>query len=62
VQGSGQPALAAYPTGTDTLEIKAVGAFIEFKRDAAGDVRSVVFKQGGQVLEGKRTAQTSLTN
>jgi len=39
-----------------------VGAFIEFKRDAAGDVRSVVFKQGGQVLEGKRTAQTSLTN
>ena len=57
VQGSGQPAIAAEMIGTDTIEIKAVGAVVEFKRDAAGQVSSAVLRQGGQVLEGKRTAR-----
>jgi hypothetical protein len=54
VQGSGQHAIAAELVGTDTIEIKAVGAIVEFKRDPAGQVSSAVLKQGGQVLEGKR--------
>ena len=57
VQGSGQPAIAAELTGTDTLEIKAVGAVVEFKRDAGGQLSSAVLKQRGQVLEGKRTGR-----
>lgn len=57
VQGSGQPPIAAELIGTDTIEIKAVGAVVEFKRDAARRVSSAVLKQGGQVLEGKRTGQ-----
>jgi serine-type D-Ala-D-Ala carboxypeptidase/endopeptidase len=54
VQGSGQPAIAAELVGTDTIEIKAVGALVEFRRDAAGQVTSAVLKQGGQVLQGQR--------
>ncbi len=57
VQGSGQPAIPAEIIGTDSIEIKAVGAVVEFKRDATGQVSSAVLKQGGQVLEGKRKAQ-----
>jgi CubicO group peptidase (beta-lactamase class C family) len=57
VQGSGQPAIAAEMIGTDTIEIKAVSAVVEFKRDTAGQVGSAVLRQGGQVLEGKRKAQ-----
>ena len=55
VQGSGQAAIAAELTGTDTFTIKAVGAVVEFKRDATGKVSSAVLKQGGQVIEGKRS-------
>jgi len=56
VQGSGQPPIEATLTGPDTIEIKAVGAVVEFKRDAAGQVRSAVLRQGGQVIEGPRVA------
>ena len=56
VQGSGQAAIAAEMTDTDTVAIKAVGAVIEFKRDSAGKVRSAVLRQGGQVIEGPRSA------
>lgn len=59
VQGTGQPVIVAEVIGTDTIEIKAVGAVVEFKRDAAGQVSSAVLRQGGQVLEGKRKAQPS---
>ncbi len=57
VQGTGQPAIPAELTGTDTIEIKAVGAVLEFKRNAAGQVGSAVLRQNGQVLEGKRVPQ-----
>lgn len=54
VQGSGQPAISAQSAGVDRLEIKVVGAVLEFKRDAAGQVVAAVLKQNGQTLEGKR--------
>jgi len=54
VQGSGQPAITAQPAGADRLEIKAVGAVLEFKRDAAGRVVAALLQQNGQILEGKR--------
>ncbi len=54
VQGSGQPAIAAEVIGIDTIEIKVVGAVIEFKRDTAGQVTRAVLKQGGRELEGQR--------
>lgn len=52
VQGSGQPAIAAEPVGTDRIEIKAVGAIVEFERDAAGQVVAAVLRQGGRVMRG----------
>lgn len=52
VQGSGQPAIAAEPVGKDRIEIKAVGAIVEFERDAAGQVVAAVLRQGGQVMRG----------
>jgi len=55
VRGSGQSAIPAELTGTDTLALKAVGAIVEFKRDANGKVGSAVLKQGGQVIEGPRS-------
>lgn len=54
VQGSGQPAIGAEWLAADRIEVKAVGAVIEFKRDATGQVLSAVLKQNGQTLEGKR--------
>lgn len=54
VQGTGQPAIAAQVSGTDRIEIKAVGAVVEFRRGAGGEVVSAVLRQGGQALEGKR--------
>ncbi|MFT7776043.1 serine hydrolase domain-containing protein [Roseateles sp.] len=52
VQGSGQSAIAAEPAGPDRIEIKGVGAVVEFERDAAGQVVAAVLRQGGQVLRG----------
>jgi hypothetical protein len=56
VQGSGQPSIAAEMTGPDRIEIKAVGAVVEFRRDASGQVIGAVLRQRGQVLEGRRKA------
>lgn len=54
VQGSGQPAIAAEVAGKDRIEIKAVGAAVEFERDAEGKVIAAVLLQGGQKLRGAR--------
>lgn len=54
VQGSGQPAIAAEAVGPDRIEIKAVGAVVEFERDAGGKVVAAVLLQGGQKLHGAR--------
>lgn len=54
VQGSGQPAIAAEVTGTDRIAIKAVGAVVEFERDASGQVAAAVLLQGGQRLRGPK--------
>ncbi|MBV8033792.1 serine hydrolase [Roseateles sp.] len=54
VQGSGQPAIAAEPVGADRIEIKVVGAVVEFERDAAGQVVAAQLRQNGQVLRGAR--------
>lgn len=52
LQGTGQPPIAAEVAGKDQVEIKQVGAIIEFERDAAGKVVAAVLKQGGQVMRG----------
>lgn len=52
VQGTGQPAIAADVAGQDRIEIKAVGAVVEFERDAGGQVVAAVLLQGGQKLRG----------
>jgi hypothetical protein len=54
VQGTGQPAIPAELNAAGALEIKAVGAIVEFRRDADGHVVGAVLKQGGQSIEGKR--------
>lgn len=54
VQGTGQPAIAAEPTGPDRIEIREVGAVVEFERDAAGRVVAAALRQGGQTLRGPR--------
>lgn len=54
VQGSGQPAIAAEVAGSDRIEVKAVGAVVEFERDAGGKVVAAVLLQGGQKLRGAR--------
>ncbi len=54
VQATGQGAIAAELTGPDKMEIKIVGAVLEFKRDETGQVRSLVLNQNGQRLEGLR--------
>ncbi|MCV2359923.1 beta-lactamase family protein [Paucibacter sp. TC2R-5] len=54
VQATGQPAIAAELSGPDRIEIKAVGAIVEFKRDGQGQLRSAVLLQGGQKIEGLR--------
>jgi serine-type D-Ala-D-Ala carboxypeptidase/endopeptidase len=54
VQGTGQPPIAATPTGPDRIEIASVGAVVEFERDANGHVVAAVLRQGGQVLRGAK--------
>lgn len=54
VQGSGQPAIAAEVAGSDRIEVKAVGAAVEFERDAEKRVVAAVLLQGGQRLRGAR--------
>jgi D-alanyl-D-alanine-carboxypeptidase/D-alanyl-D-alanine-endopeptidase len=54
LQGTGQPAVAVEVTGKDRIEVKAVGAVVEFERDAAGHVLAAVLRQNGQILRGPR--------
>lgn len=54
VQGTGQPAIAAEQTGPDRIEIRPVGAVIEFQRNGAGEVVRATLKQGGQTLSGAK--------
>lgn len=53
LQGSGQAALAAEPAGGDAVEVKAVGAVLQFNRDG-GRVVSATLHQGGRALTGRK--------
>jgi len=54
VRGTGQPAIPASASGPDRIEVRAVGAVVEFERDAAGRVVAAVLLQNGQRLKGPR--------
>jgi len=54
VQGTAQPSFDAEVVGQDRIEIKVVGAAVQFNRDDTGKVVSVTLRQKGQVLEGKK--------
>jgi D-alanyl-D-alanine-carboxypeptidase/D-alanyl-D-alanine-endopeptidase len=54
VQGTGQPAIEATPTGPDRIEIARVGAIVEFERDSGGRVIAAILHQGGQTLRGAK--------
>ena len=54
IQGSGQVAIEASEAGDDRIEVAAVGAQLQFRRDASGKVVGMTLKQRGAVLEGVR--------
>ena len=54
IQGSGQVAIEASEAGDDRIEVAAVGAQLQFQRDASGKVVGITLKQRGAVLEGVR--------
>jgi D-alanyl-D-alanine-carboxypeptidase/D-alanyl-D-alanine-endopeptidase len=54
IQGTGQPSIPAEVTGTDRIEVKAVGAVVEFSRNAQGAVVSATLRQAGQVIPGQK--------
>jgi CubicO group peptidase (beta-lactamase class C family) len=54
VQGTAQPAIDAEVVEQDRIEIKAVGATVQFNRDGKGMVVSATLQQKGQVLEGRK--------
>jgi hypothetical protein len=54
VQGTAQPAIDAEVVEKDRIEIKAVGATVQFNRDDKGAVVSATLTQKGQVLEGRK--------
>jgi len=54
LQGTGQPAVAVEVTGPDRIEVKAVGALLEFQRNDKGEVAGATLRQGGQVLAGPK--------
>ena len=54
VQGTNQDPLEVAPVDKDIFVAEAVGAEIDFERDAAGKVIALTLKQGGQVLRGER--------
>ncbi|MEP6653881.1 MAG: serine hydrolase [Myxococcales bacterium] len=54
IQGTAQPSIAAEVTGPDRVEVKSVGAVVEFTRNSKGEVVGATLRQGGQVLSGKR--------
>lgn len=54
VQATGQPPFDAQATARDEFIVAAVDAQLVFKRNAAGTVESVVLRQHGQEMPGKR--------
>lgn len=54
-QGTGQPAIAVEPAGTDAFAIEQVSAELAFERDAQGAVVAVTLRQNGQVLRGEKS-------
>lgn len=54
VQGTGQSAIEAQVAGRDRIEIRQVGAVVQFERNAAGEVTTAVLQQNGQTLRGPR--------
>ncbi len=54
VQATGQPPFAANATGDGEFQIVEVGARLSFKQDAAGVVDSVILRQHGRDLPGKK--------
>ena len=54
LQGTGQPAIEVTVTAPDRIEIKQVGAVVDFERGADGKVVAAVLHQGGQTLRGLR--------
>lgn len=54
VQGTAQPPIDADVVEKDRIEIKAVGATVQFNRDDKGQVVSATLRQSGQVLEGRK--------
>jgi hypothetical protein len=54
VQATGQPPFDAQATARDEFIVAAVGARLVFRRDTAGAVQSVVLRQHGQDVVGKR--------
>ncbi|GAB2849856.1 serine hydrolase [Pseudoduganella ginsengisoli] len=54
VQAKGQPPFDAEATARDEFVVAAVEAQLVFKRNAAGSVESVVLRQHGQEMPGKR--------
>jgi hypothetical protein len=54
LQGTAQPPINADIVGQDRIEVKAVGAILQFNRNDKGEVISATLSQNGQVLEGKK--------
>ncbi|MRV74586.1 serine hydrolase [Duganella sp. FT92W] len=54
VQATGQPPFEAQATARDEFVVAAVDARLSFRRNAAGTVESVVLRQHGQEVPGKR--------
>ncbi|MBN9425034.1 MAG: beta-lactamase family protein, partial [Burkholderiales bacterium] len=54
VQGTGQRSISAEQTGPDRIEVRHVGAVIEFHRNDAGAVVRATLIQGGQSLSGAK--------
>jgi CubicO group peptidase (beta-lactamase class C family) len=54
VQGTAQPSIDADVVEKDRIEVKAVGATVQFNRDDKGQVVSATLRQNGRVLEGRK--------
>lgn len=53
-QGTGQPKVRSSPQAPDSFFLKDIEAIVEFQRDGAGSIVSLVLTQGGQKLPGKK--------
>jgi CubicO group peptidase (beta-lactamase class C family) len=54
VQGSGQPAIDADLAAPDRIELRMIGAVIEFRRNPRGEVTGATLRQAGQVIDGAK--------